>query len=90
MSVIVHWHYGPGKGALCGAQRAERFASRVEDCTCRLCVAMLASRGLLHGAVAGGEQLIHEKLAEIQRDPGVRLIASVVASVLRAARDEQR
>jgi hypothetical protein len=80
----MHVHYAHQSGALCGALKTKDMTNDPHGVTCPLCCALLDGRALAHGAIDLIEQRVATKLAGVQRDPRIRVLAGLVHLVLRA------
>jgi hypothetical protein len=86
----MHVHYPHRSGALCGALHTKAITSDPRGVTCPLCCALLDGRALAHGAIDLIEQGVATKLADVQRDPRIRVLAGLVHRVLRAEKNGNR
>lgn len=87
MEVKVHMRHAASGGALCGALRPGQVTADPEAVTCPLCDALLAGQEAAQLLVVGVQDAITGKLAELQRDPGVRVLTRFARSVLLADRE---
>jgi hypothetical protein len=85
----VHMVHGSTGGALCGALAPRCTAAVAEAVTCPLCLALLEGHDIVLRAADAVQTSITRKLAELQRDPGVRMLTGFARSVLLADRERR-
>jgi hypothetical protein len=87
MAVKVHMRHAASGGALCGALRFDQLTADPDAVTCPLCDALLAGQEAAQLLVVGVQDAVTGKLAELQRDPGVRVLTKFARAVLLADRE---
>lgn len=83
----VHKLHDASGGPLCGAQQPAKTTADEAAVTCALCDAMLATHGAARLLLSGAQDALTTKLAQLQRDPGVRVLTRFARSVLLADRE---